>query len=245
MALVVDRTSEFLECLKGDELFRRLRHGNEMFVVPRREKTGFEVDSEAIERRIEGWRIRLDGYRLRYLDFLPGGMADRERDEVDADAAAAVKLTSEEIESLKERAARMSDGVNKAHRLGMVVALVESLQVVDSLARDMRGARIRQAMEKKTKQSTSASQRKRFEELPPRSVPPQLADGMQHNPAMLQALEEENRSMHNELVTTFEEVRYVNQKLPNSSRHPHPNYSQASPVFHCQETAATKPFLTL
>jgi len=211
MALLTDKTDDFLASVRESSGFKSLRHGNE-FLSTRMspvESSMFVEEAENIRTGMEQLKTRLGSLRQGYLDF-DSGISDSDRDEVDAENGRLIKRFSSRIDILKE--AEHGHPMMKAHRLGIAVSLVEELQVVDGMAREFRGARIRRALETKSR-SAPAPTRQKLEDLRPveplQAPPPTQI----RNPQMLQALENENQSMYHELVQTMDEVQSAEKEM--------------------------------
>jgi len=211
MAMLTDKTDDFLASVRESSGFRSLRHGNEFLATRLRpvEASMFVDEAEKIRTGMEQLKARLGSLRQGYLDF-DTGMSDSDRDEVDAENGRLIKGFSGRIDVLKE--AEHGHPTMKAHRLGIAVSLVEELQVVDEMAREFRGARIRRALETKSRGAPAAS-RQKLEDLRP-VEPSQAPPPTQiQNPQMLQALENENQTMYHELVQTLDEVQSAEKEM--------------------------------
>lgn len=149
MLLPVDRTSELLANVKAcqKDPSRDVQLSQQIIV-----QHPYTVRAAELSRTIRAMYCELLTQKRRYADFSSRGLSDRARDELDSSVAAFLRNCVAQIDSMKAQAVsdlkgRRGNASFPAHQIGGVAILNEELQKVSRLSEELRGVRIRAAID--------------------------------------------------------------------------------------------------
>lgn len=214
MIAPVDRTAEFSAAIRScsRDQSKDVHLSNRIDA-----QNPFTIQAAELSRTIRTMYSELLSQKRRYADFSSRGMSDRARDDLDSSVATFLRSCVAQIDSLKAQAVsdlsrRRGNASFPAHRIGGVAILNDELQAVSKLSEELRGIRIRAAIDARAApQIRYSAQAAREAAEAARQREREQGGGGTEDRAELELYEQEfateNAALVGELVETREQVR--------------------------------------